>query len=65
MRRHDWLLIDVKSDAAPTYRAIHRTLRRYEPMLTRFSPDGVEEGAVSVTISGHRDLGMMAQLMVE
>jgi hypothetical protein len=63
--RHSFhLLVDVKSEARPTYRAIHRTLRKYEPMLTRFSPGGVKEGAVSVTISGHRDLGMMARQKV-
>lgn len=54
------LLIDVKSDARPTYRAIHRTLRSYRQMLTRFLPDGVRRGAVTVTISGNRDLTSMA-----
>ncbi|MGH3334169.1 MAG: phosphatidylinositol-specific phospholipase C/glycerophosphodiester phosphodiesterase family protein [Nocardioidaceae bacterium] len=55
------LLIDVKSDARPTYLAIHRTLRRYQAMMTRFSPEGVRGGAVTATISGNRDLGLMAQ----
>jgi hypothetical protein len=60
--RHSFhLLLDVKSAARPTYRAIHETLRRYEPMLTRFSPGGTTQGAVSVTISGHRDLSAMEQ----
>jgi hypothetical protein len=54
------LLIDVKSDARTTYRAIHRALRAYRQMLTRFLPDGVRRGAVTVTISGNRDLTSMA-----
>jgi len=54
------LLIDVKSDARPTYRAIHRALRTHREMLTRFLPEGVRRGAVTVTISGNRDLTSMA-----
>lgn len=58
------LLIDVKSDARSTYQTIHRALRPYRQMLTRFLPDGVRSGAVTVTISGNRDLTSMAEQQV-
>ena len=61
----DWpqtfhLLIDVKSDATPTYQAIDAALRPYDGMLTQFSPGGVRGGAITATISGNRDLPQMA-----
>lgn len=54
------LLIDVKSDATPTYQAIDAVLRRYQDMLTQFTPHEVHGGAITVTISGNRDLPLMA-----
>lgn len=48
------LLVDIKSDGAATYEALHGELQRYAPMLTRYRDGSVETGAVSVIISGNR-----------
>ncbi|MET0386446.1 MAG: phosphatidylinositol-specific phospholipase C/glycerophosphodiester phosphodiesterase family protein [Polyangiales bacterium] len=48
------LLIDIKSDAEPTYAALHRVLARYASIITVFSPRGVHERAVTAVISGNR-----------
>jgi hypothetical protein len=48
------LLIDVKSDAEPAYRALKNLLENYADMLTRFRPDSNETKAVTVIISGNR-----------
>ena len=48
------LLIDIKSDGVATYLALHRQLRRYQQILTRFVPSGVTEGAVTAIVSGNR-----------
>lgn len=59
----DWdgslqLLVDIKTDGRPTYRAIHRALLRHRALLTRFAPR-FEQGAVEVVISGNRPLDLM------
>lgn len=41
------LLIDIKSEGVSTYLALHRELRRYQQILTRFGPAGVKDGAVN------------------
>jgi hypothetical protein len=48
------LWIDVKSEALPTYRVIHRQLRRYRDVLTTFHRKVVKDGAVTAIISGNR-----------
>lgn len=49
------LLVDIKADAAEVYPALKRLLAGYREMLTRFRRDGrVEEGAVTVILSGDR-----------
>lgn len=48
------LLVDIKSDAEPTYRALHRELKKHERMLTTFTRAGVEDGAVTAIVSGNR-----------
>lgn len=53
------LLIDVKSDATPTYRAIDAALAPHGDLLTTFTGDHVRGGAVTATISGNRDLPAM------
>ncbi len=58
------LLIDIKSDAAATYLALHRQLRRYQQILTRFLPSGVNEGAVTAIVSGNRPAGLMRRQRV-
>ncbi|HEX6239664.1 MAG TPA: phosphatidylinositol-specific phospholipase C/glycerophosphodiester phosphodiesterase family protein, partial [Polyangiales bacterium] len=54
------LLIDIKSDGEPTYRALHEQLARYSDILTVFTDQGVSEGAVTAVISGNRPRTLMA-----
>ncbi len=54
------LLIDVKTEAHSSHQALTRVLRRYRDILTRFGPDGVRTGAVTVVISGERALRSVA-----
>jgi len=49
-----FLLVDVKSDAEETYRALHELLRRYKGMLTSVEGEVVDPGAVTVVVSGNR-----------
>jgi hypothetical protein len=58
------LLIDIKSDAVPTYRALHKDLRSHQQMLTRFVPNGVNDGAVTAVVSGNRPRELMQQQRV-
>jgi len=48
------LLVDVKSEAESTYRALRRVLASYADILTKFADGAVEEGAVMVVVSGNR-----------
>lgn len=48
------LLIDVKSEADPTYAALDAVLKNYAEMLTVFRKDRVSVGAITVIISGNR-----------
>lgn len=48
------LLVDVKSEAAPTYAALHAVLESYAEMLTTFRGERVETKAITVVISGNR-----------
>jgi glycerophosphoryl diester phosphodiesterase len=57
---HEFILwIDIKSEDVETYQAIHKELRKYQNMLTRFTPAGVKPGAVTVYISGNRPRDLM------
>jgi hypothetical protein len=58
------LLIDIKSDAVPTYLALHEELEDYEELLTRFGPRGVRDGAVTAIVSGNRPRELMLQQRV-
>jgi hypothetical protein len=58
------LLIDIKSDAVPTYRALHKQLRSHQQILTRFGPAGVNDGAVTAIVSGNRPRELMQQQRV-
>ena len=53
------LLIDIKNTGADTFRALDRVLASYDPMLTRFTDDTTSPGAVTVIVSGERDLGVI------
>ena len=58
------LLIDIKSDAVPTYRALHEELEGYEQMLTTFGPRSVRDGAVTAIVSGNRPRELMQEQRV-
>jgi len=58
------LLIDIKSDAVPTYLALHEELEDYEGMLTKFGPRGLGDGAVTAIISANRPRELMQQQRV-
>lgn len=53
------LLLDIKSDGPATYQALHEVLRRYQSVLTRFTPAGAVDGAVTAVISGNRPRELM------
>lgn len=60
----DWdgvfqLLIDVKSEANPTYRAIDAELNEHRRIMTSFAGGSVDQDAVTAVISGNRDLPYM------
>ena len=46
--------VDVKSDADPTYAAVHALLAKYADILTTVRNGEVERKAVTVVISGNR-----------
>ncbi len=54
------LLIDFKSAATNTYRALLTALKPYEKMLTTFYPDRTATNAITVIISGNRPREWMA-----
>lgn len=53
------LLVDIKTEAEPTYRALQPLLENYRAMLTHFEPDNIQTNAVAVIISGNRPKNMM------
>jgi glycerophosphoryl diester phosphodiesterase len=56
------LLIDVKSEAGPTYAAVNQALRNHPLLMTRFVGGHTEKHAVGAVISGNRDrAAMLAQ----
>lgn len=54
------LLVDVKTEAAATYAALHAVLAGYSDMLTTFEPERISPGAVTVIVSGNRAVKEMA-----
>jgi glycerophosphoryl diester phosphodiesterase len=48
------LLIDIKSEAEPSWRALSLLLGRYRDLLTRFDDGAARPGAITVVISGAR-----------
>lgn len=54
------LLIDAKSGAAATWRAIDEALRNHPGLLTTSTPTSTAPGAVTAVVSGNRDLPAMA-----
>jgi hypothetical protein len=56
-----WLLIDQKTQAEPTYRALHEVLERHREMLSTTTGDEHKPGPVTVVISGNRPIDFMAK----
>lgn len=55
------LLVDVKSEAEPTYRRLREILRGYAGMLTVFGGGEIDRGPVTVVISGNRARALVAE----
>lgn len=53
------LLIDLKSAAEPTYLRLHEILSGYADLVTSFGPEGRQDKAVTVFISGNRPFELM------
>jgi len=54
------LLIDIKSEAEPTYKALDRILAEYGDIFTSYGPDGRSNKAVVAVVSGNRPYEFMA-----
>lgn len=54
------LLVDVKSEAETTFRALHAVLSRYADILTTFAEGRLTARAVTVVISGNRSFAITA-----
>jgi len=54
------LLIDFKSEAESTYAELHRVLSQYKECFTSFTPEGRQERAILVVVSGNRPRATMA-----
>jgi hypothetical protein len=50
-----WLLIDVKTEAKPTYAAVHEVLARYADLFSTVTDGRSEPKAVTAVISGNVD----------
>jgi hypothetical protein len=48
------LLVDIKSDAVPTYQLLEKQIEPYKPMLTVFEGDQIKTNAVTIILSGNR-----------
>lgn len=55
------LLVDIKSEAEPTYRVLREVLEAYREILTTFTAHATTTGAVTVIISGNRPIRMMEE----
>jgi hypothetical protein len=53
------LLIDVKSSAEETYRALDEQLGAYDEVFTRWTKDGARRGPVTVVLSGNRAVDLV------
>lgn len=56
-----FLMIDIKTAAEPTYQVMRRQLAAYRSMLTTYSGDHKEPGAVTVFLSGNRPFDQLKQ----
>jgi len=53
------LMIDVKTDADNTYRALKQLLEKYRPMFSSYNRGRVYGGAITVVLSGHKPFKMI------
>jgi hypothetical protein len=53
------LLIDVKSPAAETYRALAEQLGAYDELFTKWTKDGERRGPVTAVLSGNRPFDLV------
>jgi glycerophosphoryl diester phosphodiesterase len=54
-----WLLVDLKSEGEPTYKALHDVLAKYRDILSTTSNGMYDERAVTVVISGNRPIELI------
>jgi len=54
------LLIDIKSQPAPTYAAIKRVLSKYDDLLTHFDDQRTVEGPITVILTGDKPRELIA-----
>jgi glycerophosphoryl diester phosphodiesterase len=48
------LLVDIKTEAEATYAALREALKTYSDLVTSFSPEGKQQRAIDVILSGNR-----------
>jgi hypothetical protein len=53
------LLIDIKTEAEPTYSRLKEVLEQYRSILTAFKGDKIQTNAVTVILSGNRPRAML------
>ncbi len=55
------LLVDIKNDAEPTYRALSKLLDSYREMLTEYRDGKVVNRAVQIVLSGNRPIELLSE----
>lgn len=53
------LLIDIKTDADSTYLVLSAVLKKYSSMITSYDSGKLKRGAVTIIVSGNRNLELM------
>ncbi|MEO6733026.1 MAG: hypothetical protein ABIN01_17510 [Ferruginibacter sp.] len=56
------LMIDIKSDADNTYRALLALLEKYKPILSRYNGNGMVPGNVTIVVSGHKPSALISNM---
>lgn len=51
-----FLMIDIKTEAESTYKALRDVLKKYSDLLTVFRGDSIQTNAVTIIISGNRPI---------
>ena len=54
------LLVDIKRDSANVYARLRETLANHTSLLTRFTNDAIEPGAITIVLSGDRPTAIVA-----